>query len=234
MFLLIVAIAIRGSRRIGRRFRWTVGYCVAASGLTMISLEVLLLLGFQAIYGYVYHKLALLIALFMAGMALGNWLRLRSALRFPLGNTRGSIMWMAGLQVCAALAPVLLYAFLASLAGVRNAQVLAVVSQLFFPLMALLAGTLGGYQFGVATEVFLIDPDAAPSRMGTLYGVDLLGACVGSLTVSAFLLPLFGFFKTAQLIALVNLIPAILALSVARSGLSAGGQQSAAFLTPQR
>lgn len=234
VLLLIIAIAIRCVRRPAGRLRWTVGYCIAASGLTMISLEVMLLLGFQAIYGYVYHRLALLIGLFMAGMAMGNWLRSRTAQRLQHVTIRTNTLRVAGLQICAALAPLLLYALLATLAGVGSLNVLTVASQIIFPLMALLAGALGGYEFAVATELFLADREASQPSMGMLYGVDLMGACLGTLVASVFLLPLFGFFKTARLIALVNLIPAMLALSVARSGLGGGGQQSAAFLTPQR
>lgn len=234
LLLVIIAVTIRGVRRPAGRLRCTVGYCVAASGLTMISLEVMLLLGFQAIYGYVYQQLALLIALFMAGMALGNWLRLRAPQRSRCVTTRTSTPRLAGLQICAALAPLLLYALLAILAGVSSLDVLTVVSQFFFPLMALLAGALGGYEFAIATEVFLADRDVAQTSIGLLYGVDLLGACIGTLVSSAFLLPLFGFFKTAQVIALVNLIPAILALSVGLSKKGANGQPGTAFPTPQR
>ena len=42
-----------------------------------MGLEILLLLGFQAIYGYVYHQLAILIAAFMVGMAAGSGWALR-------------------------------------------------------------------------------------------------------------------------------------------------------------
>ncbi len=38
------------------------GFCTAATGFTMIGLEMLLLLGFQAVYGYVYQQLAVVIA----------------------------------------------------------------------------------------------------------------------------------------------------------------------------
>jgi len=49
--------------------RATLGLCVASMGFTLLGLEVLLLLGFQALYGYVYQQLAVLVALFMVGMA---------------------------------------------------------------------------------------------------------------------------------------------------------------------
>lgn len=220
VLLLGIAAVIRCLPRPAARVRGSAGLCIALAGLTMISLEVLLLLGFQAIYGYVYHELAILIALFMTGMALGSWWRLRSVARSaPAPTPRAGLMRLAGLQVLAAMSPVLLYLFFSSLAGIRSSGILAFVSQIVFPAVALLAGVLGGYEFALATEVFFAGSPVPQASMGRLYGIDLLGACVGTLVLSAFLLPLFGFLKAAMFIAVVNLVPALLAVGVGRSKL---------------
>ena len=220
LLLIGIAAIIRCLPCPAARVRGSAGLCIALAGLTMISLEVLLLLGFQAIYGYVYHELATLIALFMTGMALGSWWRLRSVARSAHALTpRAGLMRLAGLQVLAAMSPVLLYLFFSSLAGIRSSGTLVFVSQIVFPAVALLAGVLGGYEFALATEVFLAGSQVPPASMGMLYGIDLLGASVGTLVVSAFLLPLFGFLKAAVFIAVVNLVPALLAVGVGRSKL---------------
>jgi predicted membrane-bound spermidine synthase len=44
-----------------------------------------------------------------------------------------------------------------------------------------------------------------------LYSIDLLGGCAGALALSGYLIPVFGFWKTAWLCAAVNLAPALLA-----------------------
>ena len=197
------------------RIRGSAGFCAALTGLTMIGLEVLLLLGFQAIYGYVYHQLAILIALFMSGMALGSWRRLRFARRSSNAPAlRAALTELAGLQILAALSPLALYLVLNSLAGTRSMSTLAVASLTLFPALALLAGALGGYEFALATEVYFVDAQSQPASMGMLYAVDLIGACLGALVLSAFLLPLFGFLKAAMFIAAVNLVPALLAFRV--------------------
>jgi len=214
--LVVIAAVIACWPRSAVRVRGSAGFSIALAGLTMISLEVLLLLGFQAVYGYVYHQLAILIALFMTGMALGSWWRLRRiASSSPATSPRSALMQLGGLQVLAALSPLLLYLFLSSLAGVRSSNVLALASQILFPAMALLAGLLGGYEFALATEIFFSDAQAPQASMGMLYGIDLVGACLGALLLSAFLLPLFGFLKAAAFIAVVNLVPALLAACVA-------------------
>ena len=59
-------------------------------GFTLLGLEVLLLLGFQALYGYVYQQLSILVALFMVGMAAGAWLSLSKARALPLPSLRSA------------------------------------------------------------------------------------------------------------------------------------------------
>jgi predicted membrane-bound spermidine synthase len=74
---------------------------------------------------------------------------------------------------------------------------------------------LGGFQFPVAAEIFVgdgRDPSKSSAQPGTLYALDLLGGCAGALLLSSYLIPVFGFWKTAWLIAAINLAPALLAL----------------------
>ena len=215
ILLVVIAVAIACWPRRAARVRGSAGFCVALTGLTMIGLEVILLLGFQAIYGYVYQRLAILIALFMTGMALGSWGRLRVSSRSSRAIAlRAGLMQLAVLQIISALCPVFLYLFLYSFAGVRNPNTLILASEILFPALALCAGALGGYEFALGTEVFFADAPAHRAGMGVLYSVDLIGACAGALVLSAFLIPLFGFLKAALFIAAANLVPAVLAAQV--------------------
>jgi len=219
--LLAIAVVISWLPRQSSRLRGSAGFCAALTGLTMIGLEVMLLLGFQAIYGYVYHQLAILIALFMTGMALGSWWRLQSIFgraslfgRARASTPRAAMMALAGLQIIVSVSPLLLYLLLSAFGSLRNPALLAIASQILFPALAVLSGLLGGYEFALATEVFFADTSGREPGMGVLYGVDLIGACAGALLLSAFLLPLFGFLKAAIFIAAVNLVPALLAFRV--------------------
>src|ERR1039457_6621111 len=76
-FGMVLAALVAGARFLTERRRrrpLAAGFCTAATGFATIGLEMLLLLAFQAVYGYVYQQLAVVIAAFMAGMALGSWL----------------------------------------------------------------------------------------------------------------------------------------------------------------
>jgi spermidine synthase len=203
--LLLFGLILSGLflTRTNRRLELTAAGCTTAMGFSMMGLEILLLLGFQAIYGYVYQQLAIVIAAFMAGMALGTWMALRS----PVSEEMRAL---ASLQAAAAVAPLLLCALFQALTRVTGASALFVVSQILFPVLALFSGMLGGYEFPIASRVFFsLRQVRSP---GTLYALDLAGSCLGAILFSVYLIPVFGFFRTALLSAMVSLAPAALAL----------------------
>ncbi|HTT21077.1 MAG TPA: fused MFS/spermidine synthase [Candidatus Sulfotelmatobacter sp.] len=193
-----------------KRVRASAVSCMAATGFTLMALQVFLLLAFQAIYGYVYHQLAILIGAFMAGIAFGSSLgisRLRWRDHASFTSVVAATQFMLALSVPAALYLVTLLSRTSSTGGTMLA------AQVVFPLLAAAYAVLGGYQFPIATELFLRDSHT-DRGLGVLYAVDLLGGCAGALLLSAYLIPVFGFWKTAWLSAAVNLAPALLAARV--------------------
>jgi spermidine synthase len=213
MLLLLVVAGGRllrgGPHRAGsqpkRAAQFAAECSTAATGFTMIGLEMLLLLAFQATYGYVYQQLALLIAAFMAGMALGSWLAMRRA-------ARGGLRVLAITQLLAAAAPLVL---LGLFVEIGRASGVVAASQVAFPALGLLCGLLGGYEFSLASRIFFgaaASGTSAAHRAGVLYALDLAGSCLGAILFGAWLIPVFGLLKTALLSALVSLAPAALAL----------------------
>ncbi|MGA3009248.1 MAG: hypothetical protein ABSD72_03210 [Terracidiphilus sp.] len=189
-----------------QRARAAAAYCMAATGFTLMALEILLLLAFQSIYGYVYHQLAILIALCMAGIAVGSWLAMR---RIHCGK-QSACRAVANTQFLLAFSAPALMLLVSLLAKISGTAENWLAAQCVFPALAALSGILGGYQFPMATEVYLQGSNGQRS-LGVLYSIDLLGGCAGALALSGYLIPVFGFWKTAWLCAAVNLAPAILA-----------------------
>ncbi len=223
--LILLAGSVVWVPRRERRQRAAAGFCVAATGFTLMALELLLLLGFQAIYGYVYQQLAIVIAAFMVGTALGSW-RARSTpndratandrtTSFPRKRESTSVraprFALGWIQIAAGSAPLALCALFVRFGRIESATHLFMVSEIVFPVLALACGLLGGYQFPIASRVFF---SSAESRgAGSLYALDLAGACLGAIVLSTYLVPVFGFFRTAVLVAMVNLAPAALMIS---------------------
>ena len=206
----ILVLAISLATWFGRRDRQrgVAGFSVAAMGMTLMALQVLLLLGFQAIFGYVYSALAILVGAFMMGLALGSWWSLLR--REPQSGSRETdLRRLAGLQFLAALAPLLLFAAFEACARIGSGVGAFLSARMLFPGLALLCGILGGFQFPVASRLFFAGDDTRGA--GTVYALDLIGACLGAVLLGTYLVPVFGFLKTALLIAVVDLCSGALA-----------------------
>jgi spermidine synthase len=193
---LAAALLLAGAAAVSRKgTRRPAAFAVATMGFVMLGLEVLLLLGFQAIHGYVYGELALVIAGFMAGLAWGS----RAALRRG-GGWRALVV----VQGLGAAAPLALFGLFVAL-GRLGSDALSLV---LFPALAVGCGALGGYQFPLASRMYYGDSNAERSGLGALYSVDLAGSCIAALALSAWMIPVFGFLYTALLLAMVNAVPA--------------------------
>jgi spermidine synthase len=205
LILLLTVAALPSFATAGApRVRTAAAYSMAATGFTLMALEIILLLAFQSIYGYLYHQMAILIALFMAGIAVGSWLGLRRIRSASRVCGRAAITQL--LLALSAPALMLLVSVLAKFSGAAASWLAA---QCLFPSLAALCGVLGGYQFPLATQLY---DSGKRKSLGLLYAVDLLGGCVGAFVLSGYLIPVFGFWRTAWLTAAVNLAPALMLL----------------------
>jgi spermidine synthase len=207
LFLMAATTEFVQARK--RRARSAAAYCVAVTGFTLITQQILLLLAFQSIYGYVYHQLAILIAMNMAGIAFGSWLGIR---RIRLSHA-APYSSMASTQFLLALSCPALILAVSMMEKASGMATTWLAAQCVFPALAAVCGILGGYQFPIATEIYLHDSGSRPG-FGALYAIDLLGGCVGALLLSTYLIPVFGFWRTAWLSAAMNLVPALFATRV--------------------
>jgi len=203
--LLLVDLVVAYLPARETRVRASAAGCLMATGFTLMTLQIFLLLGFQTLYGYLYHQLAILIALFMAGIAVGNWLSMRRA----HSGDAPPLHAIAVVQLLLAVSVPGLILLISSLAQVSGSIATLLAAQLVFSVLAALGGALGGYQFPLASAAYVRDGSRA-APLGTLYALDLLGGGIGALLLSSYLIPVFGFWKTAWLSAAVNLAPAFL------------------------
>jgi spermidine synthase len=162
--LVLIALA-RGLRRSSSRFLVP----IAIMGFTTIVVEVAVFIAFQANFGYVYGKIALLLASFMAGLVTGA----------VLGRRRKR-PGRADLPLVQAGFVLLLLTTHGALSGVGGEAVP-------FALLAAF-GILSGFLFVSANKLVLRKTPHA----GLGYGVDLVASFAGAILASALLIPLFG------------------------------------------
>jgi spermidine synthase len=179
--------------------RWRRGLAVpvamAAIGLGGMTLELVILFAFQVLHGYLYAEVSLILTAFMAGLWLGavgsNWL----LSRWPSSPEKRARLALIGIQLVIALYSV---AFVVILRWSIPAPALV------FPLLALLAGVLGGMAFPLA--VVLVRRRGSAGRVaGMLYGADLVGGCFGALLGAVLFIPVLGIPVTCVVVALVAL-----------------------------
>jgi spermidine synthase len=171
---------------------------LCASGFAGMGLEVVLLIAFQVIYGYVYQQIGLIVTGFMAGAAAGAaWSRRQR--RF------GAATLLFRLDALLSAAGFLLIPLLQSLNATDSNVVQAVAPPVIFPLLNGVIGFLVGAQFPPAARVMF---STVEETAGSLYAFDLLGACLGALVVGTFCVPLMGISATCVLLGGVKLLSA--------------------------
>jgi spermidine synthase len=159
------------------------------AGLIGMVLETALILNYQVKSGVLYQDLGLLLALFMAGLALGALMVHRAPASAPIpGRGVGAALLIA-------------LAALGFLSGARISR--GVVGGLLSSgVHLILAGLVVGAVFAFASLYRVKDQRAAVSP---LYAADVLGGCIGSLVATLVLVPLLGLPASALLMALLAL-----------------------------
>ena len=185
--VLFLIYGVMTARKNGS-FERTAMVSIWASGFSSMSFQMLILLSFQILYGYLFYKLGAIMASFMAGMALCGWSATRMLPRIN-GYRRPLII----IQACLTVYPVILAIFFASFAH-----------NILFPVFSALAGLIGGMQFSLANAACLIREKNVERLAGINYGTDLAGSCLGAVVTGAFLIPVAGVYETSFLIASMN------------------------------
>lgn len=174
-------------------FANTYNSSIFTGGFTSISLELIYLLIFQTIYGYIYDMLSIIITIFMLGIGMGvlfyhqffkniNWKtlqRLHLYLAIYSIITPAVLFFLNQYQLGIFFTYLIIIGFTADIAIVTG-MIFAANSQLY----------------------------SAPVKKtaAQLYGFDLLGAAAGAILITALLLPLFGFVKVCIFIAVLNIL----------------------------
>jgi hypothetical protein len=165
---------------------------IYAGGFAGSSVELLLIMTFQILYGYVYHYTGIIITVFMSGLAIGALYR-EKILKTSIG------MFMS-LQLV-----IILYATVLPLIFMLLNQVVlpAVLLHSIFAVLTLIISIVTGMQFSLGSSILT---EKLPVRAAHLYSSDLLGSAFGVLLLSVFMIPVLGIFVSSLLVALLNLI----------------------------
>jgi len=178
--------------------------CMLTVGLSGIVLEIALLFAYQVVAGYVYEKVALMVAAFMLGLAVAARFSTRFAgTKSPKECLRRIILTEVAVLMVSLLSPLLAM----GMGRVYGALPEVAAELAFFALIAV-SGALVGYTFPLASAVVAGYAGDVKRAGGLLYAADLVGATFGALAVSIVWLPVYGLFGACAVAALLN-VPAL-------------------------
>ncbi len=219
ILLLFITMYIIGRHITGKKSARHVQVvaAVAAMGFSLIGFEILIILGFQSVHGYVYYQLAVLIALFMAGMSISAGLQLYFSFKRPFLEVKHNIRLLIGVHLLAIFIMGFLILLFIWIPRLEPELLNEFLSPFMFGLLTLITGAVGGFQFPLANRIYIQSVTSNKVNAGLLYSMDLVGALLGSFLLSILFVPLFGLVNSAIFIGLLNLL-VVLAL-LKRSGI---------------
>jgi spermidine synthase len=168
-------------------------------GFTASSVGIMIILAFQVFYGYVFRMAGIMIMLFMAGLALGSFLR-RKIIR-EATITR-YILVQASIGLFAFVFPLILI-------GLHQAGLTDLFNYAIMGLLTIVVSFLTGMEYSVASFLQVLDISRVASKN---YSADLFGSALGAFVTSVLLLPLAGIIYTSLLLVLLNFISIMILL----------------------
>lgn len=147
------------------------------AGFASAGLEIMLLFGLQSLLGNLYQYSAILLGLFMAGLAFGSW----------IGNHQKTLPDKKSLLIAdlVLILTVILSITVTRISPIPNAWITIWVNLLNF-----FAASITGFIFSCSSQLLSED---GKSRIAFLYSADIFGGAIGAVSVSLVLLPLAGF-----------------------------------------
>ncbi len=161
---------------------------VMANGFSEILFEIVIILVFQSLYGYVYHKIGIIITSFMAGLSIGTFFAIKALAK--KNDPFLKLMQIEGLVIVYPLFLLIVFSIL------QKVLLPDFAINIIFPALTMIAGFLGGYQFPYAVQAFYHENREIGEIAGILYGIDLAGSCIGAIITNLFLFPVLGLYGT--------------------------------------
>lgn len=195
--LIIVMLYTRGSHlSIGAAAPFA---CLYSMGFTTMFTQVLIMLCFQISRGYIYGRLAVIIASFMVGLGLTATLagsRLARAREY---------LSLVLLQAAMVALPLIVIAVFRSIQG-RGAAIPEPAVDSLYIVLSFIGGVLGAAVFAVASASLMRIRAEAVGAGALSYSIDLVGASLAGFTTGFLTIPALGIVNAALAVCLANFV----------------------------
>jgi spermidine synthase len=206
--VLLVTLVLILAFRTRRGIKIPVVYAIFTTGFFGMTANLLLIFAYQVFYGYLYQKISLLTAVFMAGICAGSVL-----LTYNLKRIKQGVRLLMTLEILIAAFTLSLGFVISGLRINFYQAALALYSLLF------ISGLLTGLEFTLAGKIYLGETEKVGSASGILYASDLAGGWLAGMLTGVLFLPILGFFNTCLLVVILKL-SSLLVLCFSKNGLT--------------
>jgi spermidine synthase len=182
--------------------RYSVPYALFTTGLTGMIFNLSIIFTFQTLYGYLYYQIGLLVTIFMGGIAFGSLY-----ITHYLDRIKKDLNLFLIIELLIILFSFILPFVLSILSLHLEKPIIYVFLYAAFLAMSFLSGVLLGFQFPLATKIYLstyLKEGTVGQTAGLLYGADLFGGFFGGLFGGVLLLPILGLKESCFMMAMIK------------------------------
>jgi spermidine synthase len=174
--------------------KFSLAYSIATTGFFGMLINLVLIFSFQVYYGYLYHRIGILISIFMSGTALGSILITRR-----LNQVKNALGLFLGFEIIIIAFSIAVAFMLTTFSGNFNYQ------SFLFGILFFISGLLLGLEFPLASKIYLDKKAQVGETAGLLYFSDLAGGWIAGMLGGVIFLPILGVFNTCMLVILFKL-----------------------------
>jgi spermidine synthase len=196
-------------------------------GLSGLSLELISIIIFQNVYGYLYQYIGFMVALFMAGLAVGGYLsniynEVKPDRIVAAGFSLRNLRTLKG--AATPFKQMIIIHFLIFMIPIFISYILPLCSlYIIIFILIVFIGMITGMAYPVISRIYLKSGAETGKTAGLIDSFDHLGACLGAILIGVFFIPIFGINNTCIFIALINFGAVFLLLPCAIGRSASGG-----------
>lgn len=200
-FLVLRKIDVEKQKRFNSKF------VILSTGYFAIFSEIVLIFGFQNIYGYVYERIGMIIAFFMLGLVRGA-----TKMNKLLESLAEYNKTLLGFEIyiflsCLAIPATIIFM---STSKIFN----PVAGDIVFAVLIFFIGYFAGHEFPLASKIYLASNAEIGKTAGIMVWMDLIGAGLGAILAGTLLLPILGLTKACIGTAILKLASIFLIVTV--------------------
>ena len=205
LFFIRVVYVLFSRQRLPHHLKFNSLLAITTTGFAGMALEIILMFSFQNIYGYIYQKVGLIVALFMLGLSLGGY-----CMNLLIeGRERNWVKILITIQFLICLYSITLPFIIKFVSSHTGSSIIAPGLEYLFMLLVAGAGWLTGLEFPLVSRI-VITQEEVGTVAGWVDAFDHLGACFGALLTGTLLVPLLGTFNSCFITGILSLMSGLL------------------------